>query len=266
MKLTILGTGNACVTECYNTCFVLSEEDRHFMVDAGGGIYVLKQLKKAGIDRTQIKHLFVTHKHLDHILGALWMIRMMCEDLVLGTFEGDAYVYGHDEVIGLLTGMVNDLLIPKQNRFIGDRIHLVEVKDGETLDINGHPVTFFDIMSTKSKQFGFTMDMGNGEKLTCCGDEPFNDHDYEYAKDSAWLLHEAFCRYEDADIFNPYSMHHSTVKEACETAERLGVKNLVLYHTEDTDVENRKRLYSEEGRRFFSGNLYVPDDLEAFEL
>ena len=26
MKLTMLGTGNALVTECYNTCFVLSDE------------------------------------------------------------------------------------------------------------------------------------------------------------------------------------------------------------------------------------------------
>ena len=25
MKITMLGTGNAVVTECYNTCFVLSE-------------------------------------------------------------------------------------------------------------------------------------------------------------------------------------------------------------------------------------------------
>ena len=27
MKITILGTGNAQVTECYNTCYVLSSED-----------------------------------------------------------------------------------------------------------------------------------------------------------------------------------------------------------------------------------------------
>ena len=33
MKLTLLGTGNALVTECYNTCFVLSENDGYFMVD-----------------------------------------------------------------------------------------------------------------------------------------------------------------------------------------------------------------------------------------
>ena len=36
MKLTLLGTGNALVTECYNTCFVLSEGEKHFMIDAGG--------------------------------------------------------------------------------------------------------------------------------------------------------------------------------------------------------------------------------------
>ena len=28
MKLTMLGTGNAVVTECYNTCFVLEDEER----------------------------------------------------------------------------------------------------------------------------------------------------------------------------------------------------------------------------------------------
>ena len=28
MKLTILGTGNALVTKCYNTCFVLEEPAR----------------------------------------------------------------------------------------------------------------------------------------------------------------------------------------------------------------------------------------------
>ena len=27
MKLTMLGTGNALVTECYNTCFVLEENE-----------------------------------------------------------------------------------------------------------------------------------------------------------------------------------------------------------------------------------------------
>ena len=46
MKLTILGTGNATVTECYNTCFALSDGNRHFLVDTGGGNRILKVLKR----------------------------------------------------------------------------------------------------------------------------------------------------------------------------------------------------------------------------
>ena len=37
MDITMLGTGSALVTECYNTCFVLSDGDEHFLVDGGGG-------------------------------------------------------------------------------------------------------------------------------------------------------------------------------------------------------------------------------------
>jgi ribonuclease Z len=56
------------------------------------------------------------------------------------------------------------------------------------------------------------------------------------------------------------------VKDACRLAEELKVKNLILYHTEDGDPENRKRLYTEEGLRYYSGNLLVPEDLETVML
>ena len=49
-------------------------------------------------------------------------------------------------------------------------------------------------------------------------------------------------------------------------AEELGVSNLILYHTEDKNLEERKRLYTEEGKAYYSGNLFVPEDMECFEL
>ena len=64
MELTLLGTGNAVVTECYNTCFLLEEKSEIFLVDAGGGNAILKQLKKAGIDWKDIRNIFITHKHI----------------------------------------------------------------------------------------------------------------------------------------------------------------------------------------------------------
>ena len=60
-------------------------------------------------------------------------------------------------------------------------------------------------------------------------------------------MHEAFCLYSQADIFDPYEKHHSTVKDAGELAEKLGVQNLLLYHTEDWNLPRRKELYMNEG-------------------
>lgn len=65
------------------------------------------------------------------------------------------------------------------------------------------------------------MEMDNQKKLTCCGDEPYNPCEEAYIKGCEWLLHEAFCLDSQADIFNPYEKHHSTVKDACEIDEKL---------------------------------------------
>ena len=208
----------------------------------------------------------MTHKHIDHIVGIVWLIRLICQNMVKGAYEGDVTIYGHDEVLSIVRSIADMLLQPKQTRFIDDRVHLVTVEDGETRTIIGHEVTFFDIQSTKAKQFGFTMDMGDCRKLTCCGDEPYNECERAYAEGSTWLLHEAFCLHGQADIFSPYEKHHSTVKDACELAEELGAENLVLYHTEDRNIARRKELYAAEGSVYYRGNLYIPDDLETIAL
>ena len=266
MKLTMLGTGNAIVTECYNTCFVMQEEDQYFLVDGGGGSTLLRQLKYAGIDWKNIRNIFVTHKHLDHITGILWMIRMICQNMNRGEYEGEATIYAHDEVIALLKDLSGKLLQKKEIVFIDDRLHLQVVEDGESIKILDKKVTFFDIQSTKAKQFGFCMELGKGEKLTCCGDEPYNVCEKQYAENSTWLLHEAFCLDSQAEIFHPYEKHHSTVKDACKLAAELNVKNLLLYHTEDKNILRRKELYTKEGREYFDGNLLIPDDLESVEI
>ena len=36
-RLTALGTGNAAVTRCYNTCFLLELPQGYLLCDAGGG-------------------------------------------------------------------------------------------------------------------------------------------------------------------------------------------------------------------------------------
>lgn len=266
MKLTMLGTGNALVTECYNTCFMLEDRGELFMVDGGGGNTILRQIKNAGYNWMDIHHIFVTHKHIDHLLGIIYMVRMICQFMASGKYQGEAFIYSHRELLDLIRDIAGKLLQKKQTAFIDGRLHLVEVTDGESMEIIGHEVTFFDIQSTKAKQYGFRMEIGNGKMLTCCGDEPLAPAVEKYGQESEWMLHEAFCLHGQADIFKPYEKHHSTVRDASLLAERLGVKNLLLYHTEDRNLPRRKELYTKEGAEYFHGRLWIPDDLETIQL
>ena len=148
----------------------------------------------------------------------------------------------------------------------GDRILFLR-EDGDTAQILGRPVTFFDIHSTGSaKQFGFAMEYSAGKVFACSGDEPLTSENFSHVEVATWLVLEAYCRHDDIERYNPHPIHHGTVREACATAEHLSVENLVLYHTEDDDLAHRKERYLAEGRSVYGGNLHVPDDLEAFEL
>ena len=242
MKITMLGTGNALVTDCYNTCFLLENNKKFFLVDGGGGNKIFSQLKNIGYDWMNVRNIFVTHKHLDHFTGIIWFVRMICQFMNYGDYKGDAFVYSHEEILNLIRDISKKLLLEKETRFIADRLHLIKVSDGENLKIIDKNFTFFDIHSTKAKQFGFCLEIEKNKKLTCCGDEPYTEKIKNFAENSDWLLHEAFCLYSEEKIFDPYEKNHSTVKDACEIAEKLRVKNLLLYHTEDKKFKKSRKI------------------------
>ena len=262
----MLGTGNATVTNCYNTCFTLSENEQYFLVDAGGGNQILKILEEENIPLTAIHDMFVSHAHTDHVLGVIWIIRMIGQRMNGGTYEGNFNVYCHREIQEVIIGICRMTLVEKITRLFGGRIRFISLEDGEQHTILNSNIRFFDIGSTKMRQFGFIMEGKDGTRLVCCGDEPLQEKFFSMAAECDWLMHEAFCLHEEREIFRPYEKHHSTVKDACELAERLKVKNLILYHTEDKHIGHRKALYLGEGQMYYQGNLYVPDDRETLRI
>ena len=90
MKITFLGTGNAQATACYNTCFVMEEGGKCLLVDGGGGNLLLRRLQDTGYKWQDMRDIIVTHKHIDHLLGIIWMQRMICQNMARGKYEGEA--------------------------------------------------------------------------------------------------------------------------------------------------------------------------------
>lgn len=266
-KLIVLGTGNASVTKCYNTCFLMQDEQgRYFMVDAGGGNGVLTQLEKLDVAVRDIHEIFITHEHTDHLLGMIWMVRVIGQEIQKGDYEGNCTIYCHDGLVNILTTFCGMTLGKKITELIGDRIIICPIQDGEEKQILDYKVKFFDIRSTKARQFGFVTTLNNGKRFTFCGDEPYQEHCYEYAFQTDYFLHEAFCLYSEREEFKPYEKHHSTVKDSAIQAQELEVKNLLLWHTEDKNIRRRKSLYKKEARQYFKGKIYVPYDREIIDL
>ncbi len=259
----MLGTGNATVVRCYNTCFVLETAATKLLVDAGGGNGILAQLKKAEIPVSDIHHLFITHAHTDHILGVIWVVRMVAQ---CKGYEGRLHVYGHDKAVNVVKTIIGMVLAKKQLAKVGERVVFHELKDGDAFDVGDMKLTCFDIHSTKEKQFGFRAELPNNIVVACLGDEPYNPLNRPYVERADWLLCEAFCLYSDREEFKPYEKNHSTALDAGKLAAELGVKNLLLYHTEEKTLETRRENYTREAAVNFAGKIVVPDDMEVVGL
>ena len=229
-QITMLGTGNATVSQIYNTCFLLKTSSTLMLVDAGGGNGILAQLKK------------------------------------------------------VIKTIIDMILAKKQLAKVAERVVFHQLEDGECFEVGDMKLECFDIQSTKEKQFGFRAELpavsednaasdnaseDNHAKplvLACLGDEPYNEQNRRYIEGADWMMCEAFCLYADRDTFKPYEKCHSTALDAGKLAEELGVKNLILYHTEEKTLATRKENYTREAAENFKGRIFVPDDLEVIEL
>lgn len=268
-QITMLGTGNATVSQIYNTCFVLQTSSTLMLVDAGGGNGILAQLKKVNVQISDIHHLFVTHAHTDHVLGVIWVIRMVAQ---CKGYEGLLHVYGNDKVMMVIKTIIDMILAKKQLAKVAERVVFHQLEDGDCFEVGDMKLECFDIQSTKEKQFGFRAELPSSDEsgkplvLACLGDEPYNEQNRRYIEGADWMMCEAFCLYADRDTFKPYQKCHSTALDAGKLAAELGVKNLILYHTEEKTLANRKENYTREAAKNFKGRIFVPDDLEVIEL
>ena len=217
-QITMLGTGNATVSQIYNTCFLLKTSSTLMLVDAGGGNGILAQLKK------------------------------------------------------VIKAIIDMILAKKQLAKVAERVVFHQLEDGDCFEVGDMKLECFDIQSTKEKQFGFRAELPSSDEsgkplvLACLGDEPYNEQNRRYIVGADWMMCEAFCLYADRDTFKPYEKCHSTALDAGKLAEELGVKNLILYHTEEKTLANRKENYTREAAENFKGRIFVPDDLEVIEL
>lgn len=264
-KIIMLGVGNGGPLELYNTCFVIQNENDNFLVDTGGSIEIIKRLKEADIDYKTIKHIFISHSHTDHILGIFWLFKKISRDVMHGVITEKINIYCNDVVMEAITGVAKYILPEKLMKAIYSIVDFKVLNDGDTYNINGVDYTFFDIQAKGTKQYGFRCIL-NDKRFAFLGDETLNPNLYESIRNYDYVMHEAFCLDSEEGIFHAYEKNHSTTRSVSEVMNGLNVKNLILYHTEESHKEKRKELYTKEAEEYFNGHVIVPDDMESIDI
>lgn len=265
-KLIFLGTGHALAYHCYTTCLALTDGERTFVTDGGGGNGVFMQMERANMRPDEVTDLFISHAHTDHLIGAIWLVRVIGHQFDRSGRTTPLHVYGHASVLETFRTICNLLVGGQVLSHFDKDIIFNAVESGDTHTIGHWQVTFFDTGAAKTTQYGWRATLENGKTLVFLGDEPLTDVGLPYAKNADYLVHEAMCLEADADKYHPHRIHHSSVVDAANNATRAGAKHLILFHAEDKDLDTRKARYTAEAAAHFDGPVDAPDDLDVFIL
>ncbi len=279
MRLVLLGTagGPRPSTTRSAPAQAIVHDGRVHVVDAGNG--VARQLALAGIPRSDLAAVYITHHHADHMLD-------------LGALPLIAWTDGRSEPIELAgppgtSGMVDDFLrmaapeieartattgrVPFPELLRKRDLHgpgVVSERDGlrVTAGLVDHPP--FDV----ALAYRFDAD---GRSIVVSGDTRYSPSLIELARGADVLVHEAIYPEAigaqlDGSRASTLREHlvscHTTAEEAGRVATEAGVGTLVLSHlVPGTDVVT-DAMWHEAAARTFSGRIVVGRDLYEIVL
>jgi ribonuclease BN (tRNA processing enzyme) len=244
VKVRFLGTNGWYSTDFGNTSCVLIESKRFYVVlDAGDGIY---KLDKYVLDEKPI-HLFLSHLHLDHIIGFHLFEKFR--------FKETVNVYGFKGVKDGLQIMKHPYTLPLSDLSFPVEIH--ELEEGSY----SLPFPFScRLLSHWDNCLGYRFEL-DGHVVAYCTDTGVCDGLRELAREADLLITESSLK--PGQRLEGWG--HLDPREAAEVAKQAGVRQLLLTHF---DVGNYVRLEDRceaeaAAKEIFKNTVCAYDDLEV---
>lgn len=140
MKLRVLGCSGG-IGQGLRTSSYLIDDD--ILLDAGSGVgdLTLDEMRK-------LKHLFITHSHMDHVLSIPLLVDTLFNDLM----DRPLLVHARPETIETLKQHLFNWKLWPDFTELPDRhspvLRFIEMRPGESVDINGRHVEMVDVNHT----------------------------------------------------------------------------------------------------------------------
>ena len=269
MRVRLLGTGGAA-NEARHQAALLVEwgegaRGGRILLDTGGGLDIVRLLIAAGSEPAEVRDLFVSHQHTDHVGGLepllLWsIIRTLSKQ---GRPPGDeTRVYADRRVLADIEQLFG-ATITAVPRLFRDKLRWVEAADGESVTLRGGArlTTFLvDHEPPGGGARGCEVEQG-GTRLVYSGDTRPTDRLIEAARGADILIHEAGGL--DANAAEVHRVGHSTGGDAGRVAAAARVGRLVLTHL-PADLLAEPMLA--EARAAFGGPVELATDLALIDI
>lgn len=258
IKIIFLGTNGWYDTETGNTiCTLLETKDYSIILDAGNGIYKISQY----IDFKKPAFLFLSHFHLDHIVGLHILTKFR--------FKSGLNIYGQKGTKKILNYLVNQpFTVPLAN--LPFKVKIQEISEGQyslfqnfqNSEIKTCSLPFlvkakFLVHSSPCLGYWFELD---GKKIAYCTDTGICENFKELARDADLLITECALKSGQKTPGWP----HLTPEDGAKIAKEAGVKKLILTHFDSGNYKTIKERKEAEkiAKTIFKNTTVAVDGLE----
>jgi ribonuclease BN (tRNA processing enzyme) len=224
MKLILLGTSGYYANDRRHTaCLMLPEVG--VVLDAGSGMYRIRDYLAS--DRLDV---FLTHAHLDHVIGLTYLIDVLSRDVLANTI-----VYGAPEKLSA----VREHLFAESLFPVPPSFRLAPL--GPICPLRGNGTLSHFPLKHPGGSLGFRLDWPDRSFAYVTDTTAKPDSDYiERIRGVNLLVHEAY--FPDGEDRMAEITGHSCLSDVVRVAASAQVERLVLVHVspqlrKDTDVD-----------------------------
>jgi ribonuclease BN (tRNA processing enzyme) len=255
-RVNFLGTGDRLNGERAQASLAVPlATGEAMLIDASSGTVLLRQLDATGIALGSVRHLFVTHRHFDHVGGLAPLLTALA-----ALPKASLTVHATPRTLSALRDLLS-LTIPGVEDWLGGRLRWAELILGKPTIAGDAEVTPF-LVDHGLECVGFRVAQGGSTMVHAADTRPYPNVG-EYARDADLLVHEAYGLEDDAE--QAHAFGHSTAAEAGGVARDAGTRRLVLTHFRSGRSMDPAQLAAEaEGA--FGGTAEISRDLDAFDF
>ena len=256
VEVLFLGVGAALpMTGQTNSSYLVRTDDACILIDCGPAI--MQQLAAVGVSPGEITHIFLTHRHGDHILGypmlmLWWTISAppgaQCPTVIAGeiTFKSLDLL-----VAGVFGGHIAELAD-----------HATRVALPDTQPASLQLTTLVNLQTQPMNHAAFAPDIGvrlevAGKVLAFTGDTSPTENIVILARDADLLVHDSTYSATLNPDYAAGVFGHSTAQISGRNASASNTLHLALVHI-DAIYEGKQQVLLQEAQHEFNGRVSIP--------